>query len=118
MRRRTEPQGHRRLRFSLSVSTCQRAKDNTATLPAQSRAKEAVVHNHTSSQTLIQEPNQTADEPDISSSNPRVNTSPKDFSKFLQLRPYDHLCIGLAFRRMLSEEHGPRLGQVHEQLCR
>ena len=26
MRRRTEPQGHRRLRFSLSVSTCQRAK--------------------------------------------------------------------------------------------
>jgi hypothetical protein len=37
------PQGHRRLRFSLSVSTCQRAKDNTAAPPAQSRSKATVV---------------------------------------------------------------------------
>ena len=75
------PQGHRRLRFSLSVSTCQRAKDNNATPPAQSRSKAAIVHNHSPSQTLIQEPNPTADEPDISSPKPRVNTSLKQSSE-------------------------------------
>src|SRR3712207_4366028 len=42
--RHTRPQGHRRLRFSLSVSTCQRAKRDNTTIPtSKSQIKDAVV---------------------------------------------------------------------------